>query len=81
MAWIRTIPPADATGPLAATYAAAVARAGRVYKIVELMSPSPALLDASMAFYKALMHAPGALPRRQRELIAVVVSVANHCHY
>jgi len=81
MPWIRTVPPTEATGALAASYAAAVARAGRVYKIVELMSPSPRLLDASMAFYKSLMHAPGALPRRQRELIAVVVSRANRCHY
>ncbi|TAJ25037.1 MAG: hypothetical protein EPO68_00555 [Planctomycetota bacterium] len=81
MAWIRTIDPAAASGPLAASYAAAVARAGRVYQIVRIMSLSPRVLDASMGLYLALMHGPGALPRRERELLAVVTSRANDCHY
>jgi alkylhydroperoxidase family enzyme len=45
------------------------------------MSLSPRVLDASMGLYLALMHGPGALPRRERELLAVVTSRANHCHY
>ena len=31
--------------------------------------------------YVELMHGPGPLSRFQRELIAVVVSAANGCHY
>ena len=31
--------------------------------------------------YKELMHGPGPLNRKQREMIAVVVSVENACHY
>lgn len=73
--------PEEARGRLAASYAAAVRRAGRVYQIVQIMSPSPGVLDASMALYTALMHAPGALSRRERELVAVVTSRANRCHY
>ena len=81
MSWIRTIPPDEAKGPLARSYATAVARAGRVFQIVRAMSLQPRTLDASMAFYGELMHGPSALSRRRRELLAVVVSAANECHY
>jgi len=81
MAWIQTITPAEAEGRLAEQYEAAIKRAGRVYKIVESMSLAPAVLDASMKLFGAITHAPGGLTRSNRELVAVVVSVANECHY
>jgi alkylhydroperoxidase family enzyme len=31
--------------------------------------------------YRELMHGPGPLSRAQREMLAVVVSAANRCHY
>jgi len=31
--------------------------------------------------YRELMYSPGPLSRVQREMIAVVVSSENHCHY
>mgnify|MGYP000565805079 CR=1 FL=1 len=87
MTWIRTVPAGEATGRLAKTYRAAEGRAGRVYGILRTMSLAPAVLDASMALYQRVMFAPegtggvGGLSRRQRELLAVVVSRANDCHY
>ena len=81
MAWIRTVPPEQATGKLRELYDAAVARAGKVFGIVRLMSPSPRTLEASMGFYRAVMFGPSPLTRRQREMLAVVVSRANACHY
>jgi uncharacterized peroxidase-related enzyme len=82
MAWIRTVPPEEATGLLRQIYDAAVRRAGRVYNVVRLQSLRPKVLDASMQLYLELMHAPGgALTRAQREMIAVVVSATNGCHY
>lgn len=81
MPWIRTVPVGAAEGPLQRLYQAAIQRAGRVFKIVELMSPEPAVLESSLGLYRSLMHAPGALSRAERELLAVVVSVANRCHY
>ena len=81
MAWIRTIPPDDAEGPLRASYDRAVSRAGRVYHIVRTMSMSPRMLDASMGLYLEVMHGSGGLSRRRREMIAVVVSSTNACHY
>ncbi|MBK7645197.1 MAG: carboxymuconolactone decarboxylase family protein [Planctomycetes bacterium] len=81
MSWIRSVAPEEAEGELARSYAAAVKRAGRVFQIVRAMSLAPRVLDASMGFYLAIMHARGALSRRQRELLAVVTSGVNRCHY
>ena len=81
MAWIRTVADHEAEGRLARSFRAAVARAGRVFGIVRLMSLEPAVMDASMGLYGAMMHGPGPLTRAQRELLAVVVSRHNHCHY
>lgn len=81
MPWIRTVPPAEASGSLKREYDAAIARAGRVYKILETMSLAPEVLAASMALYQRIMFARAGLARRERELLAVVVSRANRCHY
>jgi alkylhydroperoxidase family enzyme len=81
MSWIRTIPPEEAQGELARLYREAVRRAGRVYHIVRSMSLSPGVLEASMAFYVQVMLARSGLTRAQREMLAVVVSRANGCHY
>ncbi|HEX6881949.1 MAG TPA: carboxymuconolactone decarboxylase family protein [Planctomycetota bacterium] len=79
--WIRTIDPEQASGTLRRIYDAAVRRAGRVFQIVRAMSLAPDTLEASLALYQRVMLAPGALARRQREMLAVVVSRANDCHY
>ena len=81
MAWIRTVPEGAAEGDLAPLYEAAVKRAGKVFGIVRLMSPNPAVLAASMDLYRAIMFGPSPLSRRRREMIATVVSRANGCHY
>jgi len=82
MPWIRTVPPEEATGLLRQIYEAALRRAGRVFNVDRLQSLRPKVLDASMQLYLQLMHAPdGALTRAQREMIAVVVSATNGCHY
>jgi alkylhydroperoxidase family enzyme len=81
MAHIRTVSPGDAEGPLAAIYAAAVQRAGRVFNILRLQSLNPAALDASMRMYLAVMHGPSPLTRVERESIAVTVSRVNECFY
>ncbi len=81
MPWIRTIAPEEAEGHLAKSYRAALERAGRVAGIVRVQSLAPEVLDASIGFYRAVMFRRDGLARYQRELIAVVVSRANHCHY
>ena len=81
MPWIRTVGVEAATGRLAGSYRAAVKRAGRVFGIVRTMSVQPAVLDASIELYRAIMKAPGDLSLVQREMLATVVSRANDCHY
>lgn len=81
MPWIRTVSESAATGRLARSYAAAVARAGRVAGIVRAQSLAPAVLDASMGLYRSIMFAREGLSRRQREMLATVVSRVNECHY
>ena len=82
MAWIATVPVDAARGQLAPLYQAAIARAGKVYNIVKLMSSQPKVLQASMALYAATTtDTDSPLSRWFRELIAVTVSRANHCVY
>lgn len=81
MPWIHTVSVEDAGGRLARTYQAAIQRAGRVFGIVRAQSLSPPILDASMGLYQKIMYAPVGLSRRQREMLATVVSQVNQCHY
>lgn len=81
MPHLRLIDVAEATGALRKEYDEAVARAGKVFNIVKAMSLRPGVLRRSMGLYKAIMFGPSELDRRQRELLAVVVSRTNDCHY
>ena len=81
MTWIRTLQDDEAQGRLRKLYDAALERAGRVFGIVRAMSLTPATLDASMGLYRAVMFGRSPLSRQQREMLAVVVSRANDCHY
>jgi alkylhydroperoxidase family enzyme len=78
---IRLIEEGEATGLLAREYEAAIARAGKVFNIVKSMCHNPSVLKRSMELYKAIMFGPSKLSRVERELLAVVVSRANDCHY
>ena len=81
MAWIRKVPPEEATWQLKTVFDEAVTRAGRVYEIVHLQSLNPGVLNASLGLYKAVMYGPSPLSRRRREMIATVVSSINRCQY
>ncbi|MBL8694712.1 MAG: peroxidase [Planctomycetes bacterium] len=66
---------------LAAHYDAAIARAGKVFGILQIQSLNPGVLGASIELYRRIMFGPSGLTRAERESLAVVVSSANHCHY
>ncbi len=78
---LRLIEEGEATGALKAEYDAAIARVGKVFNIVKAMSLNPETLRASMELYRAVMFGCSELSRTERELLAVVVSRANDCHY
>ena len=81
MAYLRLVDEDEASGLLKEEYDAAVARAGKVFNIVKAMSLRPAVLRRSMELYREAMHGRSGLSRIERELLAVVVSRANDCHY
>jgi uncharacterized peroxidase-related enzyme len=78
---LRLIDVGEATGDLKREYDAALRRAGKVFNIVKAMCLRPAVLRRSMDLYKEIMFGPSELSRAERELLAVVVSRANDCHY
>jgi alkylhydroperoxidase family enzyme len=41
----------------------------------------PKIMQKHYALYKELMYSKGSISRKRRELIAVVVSSLNSCHY
>ena len=52
-----------------------------MFNIVKAMSLRPGVLHRSMELYKGIMFGPSGLSRQERELLAVVVSRQNDCHY
>ncbi len=81
MAWINPVAEDDAKGQLARIYLAARKRAGRIYNIISIQSLNPPALQGMIGLYTAVMHGDSPLTRGQREMLAVVVSRANECHY
>jgi uncharacterized peroxidase-related enzyme len=81
VAYLRLVDEDEASGLLKDEYDAAVARAGKVFNIVKAMSLRPGVLRRSMELYREAMHGRSGLSRIERELLAVVVSRANDCHY
>ncbi len=81
MAFIDIVEENRAEGLLAGVYDAARKRAGRVFNILKIQSQNAAALQAMLDLYTATMRGESPLTRSQREMLAVVVSRANNCHY
>ena len=81
MAWVEQIDEDRAKGLLARIYDAARKRAGRVFNILRIQSLNPSALQPSIGLYAAVMLGDSPLTRAQREMLAVVVSRTNNCHY
>ncbi len=81
MAWIRTVPPGEASGELREAYEGVAKSRGKVANVVAVHGLNPRALNAMMDLYLAIMYGPSPLPRSQREMIATAVSSANGCGY
>lgn len=81
MPYIKQITIDQATGLLKRELEKAVARAGRVWNIVQIMSLNGRTMKSAMEMYGATMFAESPLSRQQREMLAVVVSKINRCDY
>ena len=56
MSWIKTIPVADASGPLRALYDRIAGPDGQIDNVLQVHSLRPHTLEGHMALYKNVLH-------------------------
>ena len=84
MPYIKMIRPSEATGKLKEIYqsgAGPSAAKGKVSMIRQVQSLNPEVLAAWRAIDVGIMQGDSRITRRQREMIATVVSATNQCSY
>jgi len=81
MAWIRVINEDEASAELEKVYDNLKDKRGEVSNIMKVHSLNPRALTNHLDLYLSLMYGRTGLKRVERELIAIVVSVANNCEY
>ena len=81
MAYIKMISEDEAQGDVKSLYNDYLAPWGGVDNILKIHGLLPHTLKPHYDLYKSAMFGKGPLTRRQREMIAVVVSHANRCQY
>lgn len=77
---IHTVPPAQAEPALRLVYKT-ISPQGRVANILQAQSLDPGALAAHYTLYRHIMFGPSPLSRSEREMMAVAVSMQNHCKY
>jgi alkylhydroperoxidase family enzyme len=81
-AWIEIISEQDATGELARLYERTRDRVGeQVDNILMIHSLNPRSLSDHWELYRTTMKRSSDVSHAEREMIAVVVSAINACHY
>jgi alkylhydroperoxidase family enzyme len=81
MPWVQTIAEEQAAGAIGDVYRKARERSGKVPNIAKLQSLRPETTARGFDLYCQLMDAPTGISRRERVLIATVVSEVNGCLY
>lgn len=81
MSWIRMIEEAEADEDLKAAYEKVGRARGRVANILKIHSVQSRTMLAHLDLYRQIMFGRSELSRAEREMLAVVVSATNHCHY
>jgi alkylhydroperoxidase family enzyme len=81
MAYIKYIDKDHAPPDLKTLYERFTNPDGTIDNILRIHGPNPPSLAAHFELYKTLMRGKSDLTRTQREMIAVVVSAINECHY
>ena len=81
MARIKTIPYAESDGRLKKIYDDLIAKRGKLANVHTIQSLRPGSIVHHMDLYLEIMFSRSELSRAEREMMAVVVSVANGCEY
>lgn len=80
-AWIRAVPEEDANRELRTEFEWVRNTRGRLSNVMRVHSLDPGSIRLHMDLYLHLMFGKSTLTRLEREMIAVVVSAINKCHY
>jgi alkylhydroperoxidase family enzyme len=81
-AWIDVIPESEAQGLLRELYEKEWDKQHHlVDNILKVHSLHPETLRAHVDLYRTVMYGKSAITRPEREMIGVVVSAINQCHY
>ncbi len=81
MAWVQMVSEEAARDKLCELYQRARARAGFIPNIATVQSLRPETALRGFDLYCQVMDAPSGISRRERVLIATVVSRVNGCWY
>jgi uncharacterized peroxidase-related enzyme len=81
MAWVQTVAVDAASGKLREMYERVRQRAGVVSKIAFVQSLRPKTMERGFDLYCQIMDDPTGISKRERVLIATVVSKINDCVY
>lgn len=81
LAWLRVPAPEELPAEIHALWKAPREKLGFVPNVLRLYALRPAHLLAWNSHYEELMKGQSGLTKAEREMIAVVVSVANECRY
>lgn len=82
MAWIETIDESQWQGELAELKPLLVdPDTGQVDNIISIHSIDVGSMKAHLGLYRQAMKGTPSLPKVEREMIALVVSQINECHY
>lgn len=81
MPFIKVIDEENAEGKLKEVYEEIIKSRGKLSNIMKIHSLNPDAMIKHMKLYKTIMFGKSNLSREVKEMIAVVVSVANKCEY
>lgn len=81
MSFIKVIDYKNSSGELKKIYENLIKSRGKLAEVHKIQSLNPASIVAHMELYTTIMFGKSPLKRYQREMMAVVVSVANKCLY
>ncbi len=81
MSWIKMISYEESEGELRERLEPLQYEPGKIAHILQIHSLIPSSMTSHQQFYKDIMFKRSDLSRKERELIATVVSISNECHY
>src|SRR5262245_22093794 len=81
ISWLRVPAEDEAPPEVKELWEGPLDRLGFVPSVLRIYALRPRHLELWWAFYDELMRGDSSLTKAEREMIAVVVSVVNRCHY